>query len=768
MENIFLQLLSFKTEKEVSDFLNNNKVFKDRENWKVLGKIENNKGTIESQGNNPIKALVEKITNSIDAILMKECYKKNIDPKSQTAPKSVKEALKKFFNIEDSFISLSKDSIDKLASQIYVVTENFINKSANIYIIDKGEGQKPEDFEETFLSMGGNKDDIFFTHGRFGIGSFGVLANAGENGYQLILSRKFNGGDWGWTIIRKYLPEGHKHSRYEFFTLHGKIPTFEEKDLTENIKKIIRYEHFDLKNFDHGTLIKLYNYALPKISDIDRDLSRSLDRYLCEPSLPYRILNLSEKTKESHVGPGKEQKGNLNRLKEWKNKKWVEDHIIYADLPYLSRTKIYIYLGIKRDEKGRSIIETEKVTTKDASIFFIFNGQAHGEIDRYFLEDDISLNYIHKDLAIYVDCSHLKPEIIDKIFSPTREQARDNPAFDEIKNQLINIFRKISWFKEKDEQRKGEIITKKIGEDKSLDKIVEDIVLNNKLIKQIITGTKTILDPFQRGNSNNENNFKGKPIPTYLKCLDKEIKNRGLKEIPINTFVKIIFETDAENGYFENNRGQLVFKSEKNLVYLKHYSLIDGKLTLFLEVKDKNSSLINSIDEVNIEVTRPFDHLLNPNNTSLSYKFNIKISPFKAPENKPPGDKKNPSLNKIQYPPLGLLNKEQMEDEEDLCKIEIIKDNDNKHILKKIWVNRDYPVFKNFIYINNIKEKTKIKWEKIFYTSVWLTTILLFKQQIEKNEYKKEKLYEMLNSLGEVLIHNLFTLKEKYFLEREE
>jgi len=159
--------------------------------------------------------------------------------------------------------------------------------------------------------------------------------------------------------------------------------------------------------------------------------------------------------------------------------------------------------------------------------------------------------------------------------------------------------------------------------------------------------------------------------------------------------------------------------------------------------------------------------LLNPNNTSLSYKFNIKISPFKAPENKPAGDKKNPPLNKIQYPPPGWLNKEYMENEEDLCKIETtIKD--NKYILKKIWVNRDYPVFKNFIYINNIKEKTKIKWEKIFSISVWLTAIILFKQQVEKNEYKKEKLYEILNSVGEVLIYNLFALKEKYFLEREE
>ena len=38
------------------------------------------KGTFENQQNHPVPALVEKITNSIDACLIKKCEEKDIDP----------------------------------------------------------------------------------------------------------------------------------------------------------------------------------------------------------------------------------------------------------------------------------------------------------------------------------------------------------------------------------------------------------------------------------------------------------------------------------------------------------------------------------------------------------------------------------------------------------------------------------------------------------------------------------------------------------------
>lgn len=48
------------------------------EYWKPYGDNMNNAGTFENQQSSPENALVEKLTNSIDAILMKECMARGI------------------------------------------------------------------------------------------------------------------------------------------------------------------------------------------------------------------------------------------------------------------------------------------------------------------------------------------------------------------------------------------------------------------------------------------------------------------------------------------------------------------------------------------------------------------------------------------------------------------------------------------------------------------------------------------------------------------
>ena len=66
-------------------------------NWQPLGGNDNNYGIVENQQANPVAALIEKITNSIDAVLTKKCLKAGIDPKSKDAPQSMEKAKETFF-----------------------------------------------------------------------------------------------------------------------------------------------------------------------------------------------------------------------------------------------------------------------------------------------------------------------------------------------------------------------------------------------------------------------------------------------------------------------------------------------------------------------------------------------------------------------------------------------------------------------------------------------------------------------------------------------
>jgi hypothetical protein len=96
-KNLFFELYNASSEDEVEKVISkNSSIFTKSENWRPLGGNENNFGVIENQQSSPIAALIEKVTNSIDALLMKKCYEDNIDPKSQDAPRSMEAAKNEF------------------------------------------------------------------------------------------------------------------------------------------------------------------------------------------------------------------------------------------------------------------------------------------------------------------------------------------------------------------------------------------------------------------------------------------------------------------------------------------------------------------------------------------------------------------------------------------------------------------------------------------------------------------------------------------------
>ena len=82
-----------------------------------------------------------------------------------------------------------------------------------ITITDRGEGQHPSDFPDTFLSLSAkNKFNIPFVQGKFNMGSTGAVPFCGhDHNYQLILSRRHHAGNgesrlWGFTIVRRRRP----------------------------------------------------------------------------------------------------------------------------------------------------------------------------------------------------------------------------------------------------------------------------------------------------------------------------------------------------------------------------------------------------------------------------------------------------------------------------------------------------------------------------------------------------------------------------------
>lgn len=139
--------------------------------WRPLGDMENNFSTVGNQQTEATAALVEKIINGIDAVLMAECFRSNIDPGGAKAPATMASAVQEFFRVRDGLLAnIDVQRRTELAKKIHLVAVG--EKSAPCYlIIDMGEGQTPDSFPETFLSLNrSNKLRIPFVQGKFNSG----------------------------------------------------------------------------------------------------------------------------------------------------------------------------------------------------------------------------------------------------------------------------------------------------------------------------------------------------------------------------------------------------------------------------------------------------------------------------------------------------------------------------------------------------------------------------------------------------------------------
>ena len=253
LNELFKKLYFAKTEDDVDSVIKADpEVFK-RENWHPLGGNENNFGVIENQQSSPIAALIEKITNSIDAVLMKKCSEAGIDPKSERAPQSMEEAKAKFFENHSNW-DLARFRKQQSESIQIIADGPRFNTSLIIY---DDEGQHPHRFEDTFLSLlSGNKNEIHFVQGKYNMGGSGAIVFCGKKRYQLIGSKRYdNSGQFGFTLIREHSlskeeEKTKKNTWYEYLKIDGEIPAFqaEQQDLGLHNRM-----------FTTGTIIKLYS-----------------------------------------------------------------------------------------------------------------------------------------------------------------------------------------------------------------------------------------------------------------------------------------------------------------------------------------------------------------------------------------------------------------------------------------------------------------------------------------------------------------------------
>ena len=98
-KELCLALARAEEEGDVIDILKSVGYWDDPDAWSFYGGYEGNYSDIGNQQTKPECALVEKIINSVDAMLIQQCPLKRIDPESKYAPQSIGAAVEAFFSI---------------------------------------------------------------------------------------------------------------------------------------------------------------------------------------------------------------------------------------------------------------------------------------------------------------------------------------------------------------------------------------------------------------------------------------------------------------------------------------------------------------------------------------------------------------------------------------------------------------------------------------------------------------------------------------------
>jgi len=308
-KQLFHDLLHAEDEDAVTAILKRAGYLSDPRVWRPFGDIANNIGAISNQQADPTAALVEKVINAIDAVLMRGAFARHIDPEGPQAPASMSSAVAQFFGVrEGKFENVTAEERTKVADNIHVVAVG--SKSAPSYlVIDKGEGQSPQWFPNTLVSlMKSNKMKIPFVQGKYNTGGTGVLQFCGRMNYQLIVSRRCpeaprdpkdpTTNDWGFTLVRRVRPVGQERSSYyTYLAPGGVVPSFTAKQimvLPAKFQKPNQPPEPYTVGLEYGTCIKLYDYRWQAKSTATTEARYELETILHSPCLPFRVTETRE------------------------------------------------------------------------------------------------------------------------------------------------------------------------------------------------------------------------------------------------------------------------------------------------------------------------------------------------------------------------------------------------------------------------------------------------------------------------------------------
>ena len=390
--------------------------------WVPFGGRENNRGTVEVSGN-PGRALAERVTNAVDAILEAEHALHNARPVCRTP----REAASAWLNVPEGGLSeMTNAGRRTLSKRVTVVMEEGSGVAARIVTVrDDGIGIAADDMPTTILSLNeSNKLTKGYLAGTYGQGGSATLASSQVT---LVASRADPHAQVGFTIVKftEPPPDQPKIGRYEYLTLDDSV---------------LRADGDEPRR---GTVCRHLGYDLTKIGGAigPNSVYGMLQQVLFDPVLPLwfdnrvhdwrRVIKGSRNALNGAVDEGDEDAAGFKLAHSQK--------MVHATIADLGRVGFEYWLLSTPEKKNKR--PTAGYVDPNKPIILTLNGQNQEELTATLIRKDAELPYLMRRLICHVNCNGLTPAALRGLLTSTREAARAGFVLDAIRDELVRLLK---------------------------------------------------------------------------------------------------------------------------------------------------------------------------------------------------------------------------------------------------------------------------------------------------------------------------------------
>ncbi len=786
MKHLFTRLLEANTENEVQAILDAEDLSSDPSKWTPYGNNESFYGVVENQQAHPVPALVEKITNGIDAILEKKVLQDGLDIRSPEAPRSIKEALDRYFPDHHNW-DLG-DARRRQAGDLQIVASG-PRRDTSLLVYDNGVGQSPADFPETFLSLlRGNKNEVHFVQGKYNMGGAGAITFCGDLRFQLVASKRYDGSQpLGFTLLRRHPPAlaeaaNRKNTWYEYLIFDGKVASIDIDELDVGLEG---------RKFRTGSLLKLYSYRLPEGSRsiISRDLNLSLNEFLFEPALPFLTVDNNDRYPDNRA-PVTPVYGLKRRLE-------ADTETVETKFSEVSRTSTLGELGVtvyvfKARSRGQGVKDTKQYIQREyfknnMTVLFSLNGQVHGSYTSEFVTRALKMPLLKDYLLIHVDCSNLHLDVRNELFMASRDRLKAGDKADAIRKHLRDMLL-ASELKEISRRRKSSLGVDSSDAGQMLRDITRNMPMNDALTR-ILRQTFDIANERPGAAQKKQRNepqqskreprdlppFKPQRYPSAFRAKGGDALEGGLKlyRLPKGGSRTISFATDVENDFFDRTDdpgdlsisimrpsstriggrdGEAATPNDKgDLLDVVRASPLEG--TIKVGLRATGEVKIGDTVELVATLTSPDGDLVET--VLVQVTDQEQKPPRKEPDTEPPlgipelvlcskeGDAEHKSWDEIQEAGVEMNHETVVFPFED----------DGK--LSRIYVNMDSRILKNFNTSARSSEAVELA-ERRYISSVYLHTLFLFatmrsrKYELRRNDDQSDGEVELAEYVSDL------------------